>query len=70
MIFMPLIILLVLVVSIFFRVFSMRGIYRNSNRKGDTQRGREGDVYMSSTQKKKVVDKRVGDYVDYEEVKE
>ena len=50
----------------------LKRFQNNYNQSQNKQKQRpEGEVYVSKTVKKdKVVDKDVGDYIDYEEVKE
>lgn len=71
LIFFLIILLLGYVFRLFARVFLKRFQHRYGGEQNHKQQRPEGDVYVSKTaQKEKVVDKDVGDYVDYEEVDE
>ncbi|HCX99478.1 MAG TPA: hypothetical protein DG754_04985 [Bacteroidales bacterium] len=67
--------LIIFLLGYVFRLFAGVFLKRFQNKYGGGQNQKqqraEGDVYVSKTaQKEKIVDKDVGDYVDYEEVDE
>lgn len=71
LIFFLIIFLLGYVFKLFARIFLKRVQRKYGGGQSQKQQRPEGDVYVSKTvQKEKVVDKDVGDYVDYEEVDE
>jgi uncharacterized protein YpmB len=68
-IFFLVIFLLSLVSRLVIRYFFKRMGSQFESNNGQTQQRPEGEVYVKKTPKKdKIVDKNVGDYVDYEEV--
>lgn len=71
LIFFLIIYLLGYVFRFIIKLYLKRFQHRYDNGENQKQQRPEGDVFVSKTvPKEKVVDKNVGDYVDYEEVKD